>query len=70
MSVADKLTQLTAIRASMREKLIAKGIDAETHNFADFPQDVEDISSGSSDIITYTNYAEMTVTASYNEEEI
>ena len=70
MSIANKLTQLTAIRASMREKLIAKGIDAETHDLADFPQDVEDISSGSSDVVTYTNYAEMTAMASYNEEEI
>lgn len=30
----------------MREKLVAKGVDASTHNFADFPDDVENISSG------------------------
>lgn len=49
MSIADKITQLTTIRASMREKLVAKGVDASTHNFADFPNDVESISSGGSD---------------------
>ncbi len=47
MSIADKLTQLTTIRTSMREKLVAKGVDASTHNFADFPNDVESIASGS-----------------------
>lgn len=46
MSIADKITQLTTIRASMREKLVAKGVDASTHNFADFPNDVENIPSG------------------------
>lgn len=46
MSIADKITQLTTIRASMREKLVAKGVDASTHNFADFPNDVESIPSG------------------------
>lgn len=49
MSIADKITQLTTIRASMREKLVAKGVDASTHNFADFPNDVENIPSGGSD---------------------
>ena len=46
MSITDKITQLTTIRASMREKLVAKGVDASTHNFADFPNDVESISTG------------------------
>lgn len=46
MSIADKLTQLDGIRTSMREKLVAKGVDASTHNFADFPNDVESISTG------------------------
>lgn len=46
MSIADKLTELAEIRADMREKLIAKGVDASTHNFADFPDDVENIPSG------------------------
>lgn len=46
MSIADKITQLTTIRASMREKLVAKGVDASTHDFADFPNDVESIPSG------------------------
>ena len=46
MSIADKLTQLDEIRSSMRTKLVAKGVDASTHNFADFPSDVESIPSG------------------------
>jgi hypothetical protein len=46
MSIADKLTQLGTIRTSMREKLVAKGVDASTHDFADFPSDVESIPSG------------------------
>lgn len=46
MSIADKITRLDDIRVSMREKLVAKGVDASTHNFADFPNDVESIPSG------------------------
>ena len=46
MSIADKLTQLDEIRSSMRTKLVAKGVDASTHDFADFPNDVESIPSG------------------------
>lgn len=53
MSIATEIQELTqntaeldGIRTSMREKLVAKGIDASTHNFADFPNDVESISSG------------------------
>ena len=46
MSLADKVEQLSTIRASMREKLVAKGVDASTHDFADFPNDVESIPSG------------------------
>lgn len=45
MSIADKLTQLDDIRSSMRTKLVAKGVDASAHNFADFPDDVESIPS-------------------------
>lgn len=55
MSIADKITQLTTIRASMREKLVAKGVDASTHNFADFPNDVESIPSGGTPIATMLN---------------
>ncbi len=46
MSIADKLTQLDEIRSSMRTKLVAKGVDASTHNFADFPDDIDNIPSG------------------------
>ena len=53
MSIADKITQLTTIRASMREKLVAKGVDASTHNFADFPNDVESIPSGGEEEKSY-----------------
>lgn len=46
MSIADKLTQLDEIRSSMRTKLVTKGVDASTHDFANFPSDVESIPSG------------------------
>lgn len=53
MSIASELTELQqnttalgTIRTSMREKLVAKGVDASTHDFADFPNDVESIPSG------------------------
>jgi hypothetical protein len=53
MAISDELTELQqnttalgTIRASMREKLVAKGVDASTHDFADFPSDVESIPSG------------------------
>ena len=53
MSIATEIQELTqntaeldGIRSSMRTKLVAKGVDASTHNFADFPDDVESIASG------------------------
>lgn len=53
MSIADKLTQLDEIRSSMRTKLVAKGVDASTHDFADFPSDVESIPSGGGGAYTF-----------------
>ena len=46
MSIADKLTQLDEIRSDMREKLVAKGVSASDHNFADFAADIAAIPSG------------------------
>lgn len=65
MSVATEIQELTqntaeldGIRTSMREKLVAKGVDASTHNFADFPNDVESIPSPQQILVSknYTSY--------------
>lgn len=47
MSIADKITQLTNIRAAIRAALVNKGISAaSSHNFADFASDIGAISGG------------------------
>lgn len=46
MSVSDKLTQLTDIRSDIRNALVEQGVEAGTHNFADFAGDIADISGG------------------------
>lgn len=47
MSIADKLTQLSNIRTAIRQKLVSKGItDAGAHDYADFAEDIENISAG------------------------
>ena len=47
MSIADKITQLTNIRAAIRTALQNKGIAAAaSHNFADFAADIAAIVSG------------------------
>ena len=47
MSIADKITQLTNIRAAIRTALQNKGIAAATsHNFADFAADIAAIATG------------------------
>ena len=47
MSIADKITQLTNIRAAIRTALQNKGIAAAvSHNFADFAADIAAIATG------------------------
>lgn len=47
MSIADKITQLTNIRAAIRTALQNKGISAAgSHNFADFAADIAAIATG------------------------
>ena len=47
MSIADKITQLTNIRAAIRAALQNKGIAAAgSHNFADFAADIAAIATG------------------------
>lgn len=47
MSIADELTQLSNIRTAIRQKLVSKGItDAGAHDYADFADDIENISAG------------------------
>ena len=47
MSIADKITQLTNIRAAIRTALVNKGISAaSSHNFANFASDIDAIPSG------------------------
>ena len=43
MSIADKITQLTNIRAAIRTALINKGVAAAAHDFADFAADIASI---------------------------
>ena len=43
MSIADKITQLTNIRAAIRSALANKGVSAAAHNFADFAADIDAI---------------------------
>lgn len=43
MSIADKITQLTNIRAAIRAALANKGVSAAAHNFADFAADIDAI---------------------------
>lgn len=40
MSIADKITQLTSIRAAIRTALQSKGVSAVAHNFDDFANDI------------------------------
>ena len=40
MSIADKITQLTNIRAAIRTALQSKGVSASAHDFADFANDI------------------------------
>lgn len=75
MSVATEIQELTqntaeldGIRTSMREKLVAKGVDASTHNFADFPNDVESISASEAVITAYYCGANATVTATLGND--
>lgn len=47
MSIADKITQLTNIRAAIRSALQGKGIAAAaSHNFSDFAADIAAIATG------------------------
>lgn len=46
MSIADKITQLTNIRANIRTALVNKGVAASTHNYADFAADIASIVLG------------------------
>lgn len=46
MSIADKITQLTNIRAAIRTALVNKGISAAAHDFADFAADIAAIVTG------------------------
>lgn len=47
MSIADKVTQLTNIRAAIRTALISKGISAaSSHNFTNFAADISAIPTG------------------------
>ena len=75
MSLADKVEQLTDIRDNIREKLIAKGVDASAHNFANFPNDVENIPSGGGTDgqffpMNMTEFMLPKMTLTYNGEEI
>jgi hypothetical protein len=46
MSIADQITELTAIRGDIRTALVSKGVSASGHNFADFADDITAIPSG------------------------
>lgn len=46
MSIADKITQLTAIRGDIRTALADKGVSASDHDYADFATDIGSISTG------------------------
>ena len=73
MSIADKLTRLTAARDDTRTALAAKGQSVSTHGFEDFPDDIAAISaadlvSGTKSITSsgthdVTDYAKASVAA-------
>lgn len=48
MAIADQIAELTTIRGDIRTALVGKGVDASTHNFADFADDIDNIPSGGS----------------------
>lgn len=67
MSLADKVEQLTDIRDSMREKLVAKGVDASTYNFANFPEGIENMEGTSSNFFkTKFSYGNDTTVCLFN----
>ena len=47
MSLADKITRLTSARNGIRSALARKSVDASTHGFEDFEDDIDSIPSGS-----------------------
>lgn len=55
MSIADKITRLTAARDDIRAALEDKGINASTHNYADFANDITSILHGIPVISNHTN---------------
>lgn len=71
MSIADKITQLTNIRAAIRTALAGKGVSASDHDYADFAEDIASIQTGitptgtipisANGIVDVTNYASANV---------
>lgn len=51
MSIATEITRLQGIKADIKDALAEKGVDAQTHNMADFPNDI--LSIQGSDIKPY-----------------
>lgn len=48
MSIASEITRLQNIKSDIRTALSDKGIDASSHNYADFANDIENIQTGGS----------------------
>ena len=70
--VNDKLDQLDTIRTSIRSALESKGVSASTHNYENFPDDVDAIQTGGGGTdgqffpMNMMNYALPTMTLTYN----
>lgn len=46
MSIATQIERLQNIKTNIRAALVSKGVSAESHNMADFAEDIENISAG------------------------
>lgn len=66
MSIAGKITQLTNIRAAIRQALINKGISASSHNFSDFAADINAISGGGGGGITPSGTVNITTNGTHD----
>ena len=67
MSIADKITQLTNIRAAIRSALVNKGVTAaSTHNYEDFASDIAAISGGGGGGITPSGTINITTNGTHD----
>lgn len=67
MSIADKITQLTNIRAAIRTALVNKGVTAaSTHNYEDFASDIAAISGGGGGGITPSGTINITTNGTHD----